>query len=239
MRRLLSLFGLLVLAAASQGCERAPARAGAPTAAPDASAAISTAPPPMAAPGPPAPPPAPPPLAVTRILRSAVAVEPSARLPLAPGAEVVVDPAATFEVELSARAPDARLVLLDTREDSRRGDGHPRGGERHAPHPRASGPAHARLAIRGPPRRRRRPRAARRRGPGLRAPHAADPCSRKPASARAEEARAEEEAPLTEANGSTSPVSLRGRNDGRGSRDPRRGRTSAPSRRAPRARWAS
>ncbi len=117
MRRLLSLFGLLVLAAASQGCERAPARAGAPTAAPDASAAISTAPPPMAAPGPPAPPPAPPPLAVTRILRSAVAVEPSARLPLAPGAEVVVDPAATFEVELSARAPDARLVLLDTRED--------------------------------------------------------------------------------------------------------------------------
>jgi hypothetical protein len=51
------------------------------------------------------------------LLRTAVAIEPSARLSLAPGAEVVVDPRATFEVELSARAPDARLVLLDGRED--------------------------------------------------------------------------------------------------------------------------
>jgi hypothetical protein len=31
--------------------------------------------------------------------------------------EVVVAPAATFEVELSTRAPDARLVLVDARED--------------------------------------------------------------------------------------------------------------------------
>jgi hypothetical protein len=51
------------------------------------------------------------------ILRAAVAVEPAARLALAPGAETVVHPIATFEVELSARAPDARLVLVDARED--------------------------------------------------------------------------------------------------------------------------
>ena len=51
------------------------------------------------------------------ILRAASAVALSARIPLAPGAEVVVDPRATFELELAARAPDARLVLLDARED--------------------------------------------------------------------------------------------------------------------------
>jgi hypothetical protein len=51
------------------------------------------------------------------ILRSAVAVEPTQRIALAPGAEAVVDPAATFEVELSARAADARLVLVDARDD--------------------------------------------------------------------------------------------------------------------------
>jgi hypothetical protein len=53
----------------------------------------------------------------TALLRSAVALEPSARVPLAPGTEVVVDPHATFEVELSARSPDARLALVDARED--------------------------------------------------------------------------------------------------------------------------
>jgi hypothetical protein len=55
--------------------------------------------------------------AATAILRAAVAVEPAARLPLVAGSEVVVHPAATFEVELAARTPDARLVLVDARED--------------------------------------------------------------------------------------------------------------------------
>jgi hypothetical protein len=62
------------------------------------------------------------------ILRGFAAVEPGVACPaagerctqrtaLAPGAEAVVDPAATFEVELSERAADARLVLLDGRDD--------------------------------------------------------------------------------------------------------------------------
>jgi hypothetical protein len=51
------------------------------------------------------------------VLRSAAAIETTQRLALLPGAEVVVDPGATFEVELSARAPDARLVLVDGRDD--------------------------------------------------------------------------------------------------------------------------
>lgn len=51
------------------------------------------------------------------LLRSALALEPAQRLPLKPGAEVVVDPGATFEVELSTRSPDARLVLVDARDD--------------------------------------------------------------------------------------------------------------------------
>ncbi len=57
------------------------------------------------------------PLAAATILRSAVAIEPGQRLPVTPGAEVVVDPQATFELELSVRAPDARLVLVDARDD--------------------------------------------------------------------------------------------------------------------------
>lgn len=60
---------------------------------------------------------APPPLPAAAILRSAVALEPGQRIALVAAAEVVVDPQATFEVELSARAPDARLVLVDARED--------------------------------------------------------------------------------------------------------------------------
>lgn len=51
------------------------------------------------------------------LLRAAIAVEPAARVPLAPGNEVVVDPRATFEIELSARSPDARLALVDARDD--------------------------------------------------------------------------------------------------------------------------
>jgi hypothetical protein len=51
------------------------------------------------------------------LVRSAIALEPAQRLPLKPGAEVVVDPGASFEVELSTRSPDARLVLVDARDD--------------------------------------------------------------------------------------------------------------------------
>jgi hypothetical protein len=65
----------------------------------------------------PVPAPAPPPPSAASLLVGAAALEATQRLPLAPGAEVVVDPAATFEVELSARAPDARLVLVDARDD--------------------------------------------------------------------------------------------------------------------------
>jgi len=133
---------LAVAAAALIGCERAPARAAAPGAAPTSTApsfATSTAPsfatstatsiatPPAtatstdpsiaASSAPVAPPVRPPPLPGGTLIRSAFAVEVDQRLPLAPGGEVVVDPAARFEVELSARAPDARLVLVDVRED--------------------------------------------------------------------------------------------------------------------------
>jgi hypothetical protein len=63
-----------------------------------------------------APPPSPP-TPATEILRGATAIEPTQRIPLAPGAEVVVDPQATFEVELSARVADARILLVDARDD--------------------------------------------------------------------------------------------------------------------------
>src|SRR6266540_1362259 len=129
---------LAVAAAALIGCERAPARAAAPGAAPTSTApsfatstapsfATSTATPPATATSPDpsiaassapvAPPVRPPPLPGGTLIRSAFAVEVDQRFPLAPGGEVVVDPAARFEVELSARAPDARLVLVDVRED--------------------------------------------------------------------------------------------------------------------------
>lgn len=62
----------------------------------------------------PARPPAPP---VTAVLEGAVAVEPAGRLPLAGGVEVTVHPSSTFELELSIRAADARLVLVDARDD--------------------------------------------------------------------------------------------------------------------------
>jgi hypothetical protein len=51
------------------------------------------------------------------LLRTAVAIEPAQRITLVPGAEAVVDPGATFEVELTARTADARLVLVDARDD--------------------------------------------------------------------------------------------------------------------------
>lgn len=70
---------------------------------------------PQVSPAPQAPQAPAPPAAV--LLRSAVAVEPEARVPLAPGSEAVVDPRASFELELSARSPDARLALVDARED--------------------------------------------------------------------------------------------------------------------------
>lgn len=57
-------------------------------------------------------PPAPPPPAAPPI-RSALAREPAGTTALSATGENVVDPAATFEVELDARLADARLVLLD------------------------------------------------------------------------------------------------------------------------------
>ncbi|HSN90064.1 MAG TPA: hypothetical protein VLS93_02450 [Anaeromyxobacteraceae bacterium] len=45
-----------------------------------------------------------------------MALEPAGPSPLAAGTENVVDPAATFRVELSAALPDVRLVLLDDRD---------------------------------------------------------------------------------------------------------------------------
>ncbi len=100
--------------AALAACERGPASA--PAGAPDPTS-MPTASPTAIATSTPAPVPTPR-TPATAILRAAVAVEPgAARVPLAPGAESVVDPAATFEVELSARSPDARLVLVDARED--------------------------------------------------------------------------------------------------------------------------
>jgi len=59
----------------------------------------------------------PPAASAATLLRSAVAVETAARVALAPGSEAVVDPGATFELELSARSPDARLTLVDARDD--------------------------------------------------------------------------------------------------------------------------
>jgi hypothetical protein len=87
--------------------------AAAPTPGPAAATTVANAPAPARPPAPPA----------TAVLRSAVALEPSAATTtsvprkLTPGSEVVVDPAATFEVELSARSADARLVLVDARDD--------------------------------------------------------------------------------------------------------------------------
>ncbi len=52
----------------------------------------------------------------TAILGSAAAIERSRRIALDVGRETVVDPAASFEVELSSGSSDARIVLLDGRD---------------------------------------------------------------------------------------------------------------------------
>jgi hypothetical protein len=56
--------------------------------------------------------PAPAPSAAT-LVREATALDPGGPVPLTPESETVVDPAATFRVELAAEIPDGRLVLLD------------------------------------------------------------------------------------------------------------------------------
>jgi hypothetical protein len=119
----------MAIPCALDACDRsAPAPAPAPTPAPTVSAAAveptstSTAEPPSAHPERgaaagdaeskeiPAPP-------SSTLLRSAFAVAASSRIPLAPGAEAMVDPRATFELELSVRTSDARLVLVDAHDD--------------------------------------------------------------------------------------------------------------------------
>ena len=92
-----------------------PTPALAPTASPSPSAVatstpLSTAPPTAATTTTPSP-------SATSVLVAATAVEPGARRALVPGGEAVVHPSSSFEVELSVRAPDARLVLLDARAD--------------------------------------------------------------------------------------------------------------------------
>lgn len=100
---------LVTLGPSSGSSSTAPAAATTPSVAPmEATTAAATVAP---------RPPSPPSTVATAILRSAAAVEPVARVPLTPGAEVVVHPASTFELELSARAADARLVLVDARDD--------------------------------------------------------------------------------------------------------------------------
>ncbi|ABS26353.1 hypothetical protein [Anaeromyxobacter sp. Fw109-5] len=47
------------------------------------------------------------------LVREAVALEPTGPIPLARDEETVVDPAASFRVELRGEVPDGRLVLLD------------------------------------------------------------------------------------------------------------------------------
>jgi hypothetical protein len=49
-------------------------------------------------------------------VRSAVSLEAAGPVPLSAEGENVVDPAATFRVELAAPIADARLVLLDERD---------------------------------------------------------------------------------------------------------------------------
>lgn len=119
MRPAATAIGFCVWAMVVVGCERGPIPSTTSTEASTSSApalAASTAPT-AAGTTTPAPPPAPPRVSAATLLRSAVAVEPAARVPLAPGAEAVVDPASTFEIELSARVPDALLQLVDGRGD--------------------------------------------------------------------------------------------------------------------------
>ncbi len=110
------MVGLCVWLAAIAACERGSSTA---SASPPAPATESPAATPTSIPTTTPTPTSPhaPSLPATAILKAAVALEPAARIPLVPGTEVVVDPGATFELDLSARSPDARLVLVDARED--------------------------------------------------------------------------------------------------------------------------
>jgi hypothetical protein len=89
-----------------------------------ASPPISSSPPPAPAASPPpspqpSPPPAPQPAPAvptpiaTPVIREAVALDPTGPAPLSLTDETVVDPAATFRVEVAHALPDGRLVLLD------------------------------------------------------------------------------------------------------------------------------
>jgi hypothetical protein len=53
------------------------------------------------------------PASILPLLRAAAAVEPAGPAPLPRDGEAVVDPGASFEVELGAVVPEVRLVLLD------------------------------------------------------------------------------------------------------------------------------
>lgn len=66
----------------------------------------------------PEPAPAPPagPASLLPLVRSAAAVEPAGPAPLPSDGEAVVDPGASFEVELGAVVPEVRLVLLDAQD---------------------------------------------------------------------------------------------------------------------------
>jgi hypothetical protein len=107
-----SLLGCFAAAALSCRGEPAPAAGG-------GAAVVS------ASPAPPTPASTPPPTATATPTEAAspppsmplarvAALEPSGPAPLARDAETVVDPAASFELELSGRLTDARLVLLDS-----------------------------------------------------------------------------------------------------------------------------
>lgn len=91
------LLGLAAALALTAGCREAAPAAPAPS---PAAAAAPSAPP--AAPAP--------------ILKDASALEPAGTVQLSPTAEVVVDPGATFRIELSRSCADARLLLVDARD---------------------------------------------------------------------------------------------------------------------------
>ena len=78
-----------------------------------AAVAVAAASPPET--GAPAPGPAAP-ASILPLVRAAAAVEPAGPAPLAHDGEAVVDPGASFEIELGAVVPDVRLVLLDAQD---------------------------------------------------------------------------------------------------------------------------
>lgn len=98
-----ALLAAVLAAVLAASCTPSPSEPPPPAAAaaPASATGASQAPPAPPAPPPPAP------------VRSALAREPAGATALAATGENVVDPAATFEVELDARLPDARLVLVD------------------------------------------------------------------------------------------------------------------------------